>query len=254
MEQKSEIVKAARLANETAILMPRSATARRGNSPTRDAPCDRNVSPPFGQLIRFGVADSAEQIPATKARVRTIALEALRTITPQARASASAAACTRLLALPAFAAAPAIMLYAPDVLEIDVRPIAEAAWRQGKRVGMPRVDWARRAMVAALIEDWERDLVPGPRGFPDPIPTAPVIPEGELALIVVPGVAFDPHGGRVGRGAGFYDRFLASPHVRGARIGVAFDEQIVQGVPMESWDVRLDAVVTPTRVYAPGRP
>jgi 5-formyltetrahydrofolate cyclo-ligase len=64
-------------------------------------------------------------------------------------------------------------------------------------------------------------------------------------LILVPGVAFDLHGGRLGRGKGYYDRLLKE--LRGTTCGVAFDQQVVEAIPVEPHDVRLDHVLTPTR-------
>ncbi|MBP9903534.1 MAG: 5-formyltetrahydrofolate cyclo-ligase, partial [Verrucomicrobia bacterium] len=70
-------------------------------------------------------------------------------------------------------------------------------------------------------------------------------PLNRLDLVLVPGVAFDPRGGRLGRGQGYYDRLLAG--VRGTKCGVAFDEQIVDAVPVGPLDIRLNCILTPTR-------
>ncbi len=107
-------------------------------------------------------------------------------------------------------------------------------------------------MRGAEVSDWAHDLVPGKHGIDQPAPDCPDLPTEQIDVILVPGIAFDSTCARLGRGAGFYDRFLADPRVRAAKIGVAFDEQIVDAVPMDRWDVRLDAVVTPTRVFERG--
>src|SRR5262249_59299424 len=74
-----------------------------------------------------------------------------------------------------------------------------------------------------------------------------------LDLIVVPGIAFDLRGGRLGRGGGFYDRFLSQPGLGATKIGVGLDEQVIaEEVPRDSWDVTLDGLVTPTRTLAFG--
>jgi 5-formyltetrahydrofolate cyclo-ligase len=74
-----------------------------------------------------------------------------------------------------------------------------------------------------------------------------VVPPMKIDLIVTPGLAFDARGSRLGRGGGFYDRFLAEPQLVAARVGIALDEQIVDAVPTDSWDVSMHAVVTDTR-------
>ena len=69
-------------------------------------------------------------------------------------------------------------------------------------------------------------------------------------LILVPGLAFDKSGARLGRGRGFYDRFLAG--ITGFRVGVCFDWQLVESVPVEAHDIRMDAVVTPSQIIVCG--
>ena len=82
-------------------------------------------------------------------------------------------------------------------------------------------------------------------------PDAAVIPPASLDVIVVPGVAFDRSGARLGRGGGYYDGFLAGlPGSRPVRVALAFDAQIVEGVPMEAHDQRVHVIVTPTEVIA----
>ena len=79
----------------------------------------------------------------------------------------------------------------------------------------------------------------------EPKQDCPEVPLKQLDFIVVPGVAFSLDGRRLGRGRGFYDRLLAS--VRGIKCGVAFDEQIVDAIPADGQDIRLDYILTPTR-------
>lgn len=85
----------------------------------------------------------------------------------------------------------------------------------------------------------------GQFGIREPKASCAEIPLERLGLILVPGVAFDLHGRRLGRGRGFYDRLL--PEIRGVKCGVAFDEQMVDTVPAGRLDMRMDFVLTPTR-------
>jgi 5-formyltetrahydrofolate cyclo-ligase len=90
---------------------------------------------------------------------------------------------------------------------------------------------------------------------PDPTPTASVpVDHRSVDLVVVPGVAFTVDGRRLGQGGGWYDRFLADRRPDCQVIGVAFDEQVVDDVPMEPHDVRLRAVVTDVRVIGSTSP
>jgi 5-formyltetrahydrofolate cyclo-ligase len=110
---------------------------------------------------------------------------------------------------------------------------------------LPRYLADHDSYEAAIISDPEKDLRPGKFGIPEPTTNCNSLPLNQLDLVLVPGVAFAPCGARLGRGRGFYDRILKS--VNGLKIGVAFDEQIVDAIPSESHDVRVDGIITPTR-------
>lgn len=163
-----------------------------------------------------------------------------------------------------------VMVYAPMVGagEVDVSgfvvPLlaAKSSGGMGGRgeggeggvVAVPRVDWVGGVMSAVAIRDWSRDLVVDQvrrrLGLLVPRSDLPAVRADRLRLIVVPGLAFDRFGGRLGRGAGFYDRFLSElppPPVGPTVLGVAFDVQMVdspEGLPTEAHDVRMHGVVT----------
>ncbi len=185
---------------------------------------------------------------------KSLLRERMRTVirsTPQERwAVASAAVCDRIFDLPAWRNASTVMLYHPTQRELSMRNLAEAAWRTGRSICLPRAVWASGELQPARIANWGEGLTEPKRGIREPLPAALAIPPHQIDLVVVPGVSFDPLGGRVGRGAGFYDRFLAT--VRAFKVGVCLDEQIADTVPMGENDVRLDAVVTPTRTFSRG--
>lgn len=138
--------------------------------------------------------------------------------------------------------------------EVDIRPLIALALREGKRVCFPRVDWKRRRLVPALVNSIRQDLEADPArpklGLRQPRADCPAIPAKRLDLILVPGVAFDRRGGRLGRGGGFYDRFLSSvPRPGPILLAAAFGPQIVDRVPMEAHDQAVDIIVTPGRVF-----
>ncbi len=91
----------------------------------------------------------------------------------------------------------------------------------------------------------EREVRLGYFGIREPVASCEEITFNRLSLVLVPGLAFDPHGRRLGRGRGYYDRLLAN--VRSVTCGVAFDGQLVPEVPADAHDVRLNCVLTPTR-------
>ncbi|GJQ29187.1 MAG: 5-formyltetrahydrofolate cyclo-ligase [Phycisphaerae bacterium] len=181
-----------------------------------------------------------------KAALRERMRAAVRAVSPEQWVQASSAVCAHVLTLPAYRDARVVMLYHPTSRELNLRGVAEACARTGRLVCLPRANWANGELQAARIASWGEGLTEPKRGIREPLPEAAVVPPREIDLVLVPGVSFDAVGGRVGRGAGFYDRFLRT--VRAFKAGVALDEQVVEHVPMGEGDVRLDAVVTPTRV------
>jgi 5-formyltetrahydrofolate cyclo-ligase len=166
------------------------------------------------------------------------------------RAAASRAIATRLESLPAWIAARTVSLYAAMGAEVETAEVARRAVSAGKRVVWPRLAPSGRAMeFAACPVD---DLVPGPARALEPPASAPAVPASEVDLIAVPGLAFDVQCRRLGRGRGHYDATLALLPRSAFRAGLAFEPQVVQEVPAEPHDERLDAVVTEARILTAG--
>jgi 5-formyltetrahydrofolate cyclo-ligase len=121
--------------------------------------------------------------------------------------------------------------------------IAEAI-SAGKRVALPRFDQGDGFYGAALVGSLP-ELQKARFGILEPHSSAPGLPMNQLDLALVPGVAFDCGGGRLGRGKGFYDRLLMS--ARAVKCGIALDHQIEAGLPREPHDLAMDCIVTPSR-------
>lgn len=145
-----------------------------------------------------------------------------------------------LAGLPAFADASHVALFASLSDELPTRPVFDAALARGKLALFPRVEGDR--LVFAPLARW-KDLRPGRYGVAEPPhDVAARVPD---ALVLVPGVAFDARGGRLGRGGGYYDRtfaFDAEPGLLLLGVGYAF--QVVDAVPEERHDRRMDGVMT----------
>ncbi len=169
-------------------------------------------------------------------------------LSPEDRALRSQQIAARVVSLDAFARAETIALYSAMQAEVDEAEIAQAALAGGKRVAYPLVVPGQRALAFAICSP-ER-LVPGVMGTREPPPGSPVVPPEEIDLALVPGVAFDVRCGRLGRGRGHYDATLARLRPSAARVGLAFEVQLVPSLPSEPHDESLDAVVTESRVLA----
>jgi 5-formyltetrahydrofolate cyclo-ligase len=164
-------------------------------------------------------------------------------------------------------AAGRILFYAPLSGELDVWPLFEDAVRAGKEAYLPRfvgekplkrfqdgpakaplkrdVKGNGQRYVACAVRDLQKDLKTGQFGIREPVEGRPEIALNRLDFVLVPGIAFDLQGRRLGRGKGYYDRLLAE--VRGKTCGVAFDEQIVDEIPVEPHDIHVNCILTPTR-------
>jgi 5-formyltetrahydrofolate cyclo-ligase len=114
-------------------------------------------------------------------------------------------------------------------------------------VVVPRVDRNARMLDLHSIADLDRDVVPGHLDIPEPRAECPQVPRDAIDFVLVPGVAFDLDGRRLGYGGGYYDRLLPLLVPRAARVAGAFDIQIVERVPAAAHDVRVDTIVTESR-------
>jgi 5-formyltetrahydrofolate cyclo-ligase len=181
-----------------------------------------------------------------KRSIRREALERRKAIPLRVRQLKDSLIKERLLALPAFRGAERVALYASFRTEVDTLGIIMEALAAGKEVLLPRVDLVEGRLALHRIEGLE-DMAPGFRGIPEPA-AGEQVPVQEANLLVVPGVAFDPEGRRVGYGSGFYDRRL--PRVKGLRpiVALAYEEQVFPSLPREEHDISVDVVITDARV------
>lgn len=162
------------------------------------------------------------------------------------RASFSYAACLRALTHPAYAHAERILCYAAMQTELTVQPFINTALLAGKRVAFPVCLDGHDMEAWEPMDDeaWTVDRY----GIRTPIrERSRLILPGALDLILVPGLAFDKAGGRLGRGAGYYDRYFTK--TRAFRMGICMDMQFVDAVPMDAHDKYMHAVCTNTLCY-----
>jgi 5-formyltetrahydrofolate cyclo-ligase len=184
-----------------------------------------------------------------KRALRTELIARRARLAPDERAEKSRAIADRIEEVAAFRGAAVVALYAALGTEVDPAEIARRAIARGVRVAFPRAGPERRLAFAVCAP---AELVRGPLGAAEPPAGAPALDPRELGCIVLPGVAFSEEGLRLGRGGGYYDATLRDL-LGAARVGLAFDVQIVPTLPREAHDVAMDAVVTETRVRAFGR-
>lgn len=163
------------------------------------------------------------------------------------RSAAAQAIATRVAAFPEYASARAVLLTLPFRSEWDTLPLVRAALAAGKTVAVPRVDKASRMLELHAIADPQADIVDSDQGIPEPRPACPQVPRDAIDFVLVPGVAFDLAGRRLGYGGGYYDRLLPLLSARAMRVAGAFEVQLVDRVPAAPHDLAVDAIVTESR-------
>jgi 5-formyltetrahydrofolate cyclo-ligase len=189
-----------------------------------------------------------EDYAAAKAALRREIRKRVASMPPEAREKASAVICDRIAKLSEYQKARRILFYHALPDEVDLAALMDGAIRTGREVLLPITDTERHELRIASVDDPARDLRDGALGVLEPRKGLPLGDPAALDLILVPGRAFDAAGGRLGRGKGYYDGFLS--RLRPARVGgpfklgVGFACQLVESVPMQVRDVRVDAVAT----------
>ena len=182
--------------------------------------------------------------PSSKAVIRKQLREALAVMGEADRHAKSLAACRLITASPEFDAARVVMLYLSTPTEVDTASLALKCWQQNKSVVVPKVSWDQRRMLPVEISSLKDAMTTTAGGVVrEPVAGKP-IPLDLIDLVVVPGLGFTPKGYRIGRGMGFYDRFLAQPEFVGLSCGLAFEEQVVADLPVLDHDMPLSMLVT----------
>ena len=184
---------------------------------------------------------------ADKPAIRELLKTRLRAFAPQDRAKASEAIARSVLALPEYTQARCVMLYVSMASEVDTSAIAADAWETGKRVLVPVAKMEDRSMHAVGISSLAEARRKTAIGVMEPEPGAAVDPS-QIDLVLTPGLGFGPAGERIGRGAGFYDGFLARLGAKTITCGLGFELQVIEGIPMLPRDMALDMLVTETQV------
>ncbi len=180
-----------------------------------------------------------------KAILRQQMLAELARISAETRRAASSQACELLQQQGLWQQARSVLFFAPISSEPDLWPLMEIALGSGKQVALPKYHKTAGTYVACSVKNLQTDLEEGYLRIREPRSCLPQVPLNRLDFVLVPGIAFDLNGGRLGRGKGFYDQLLAA--VCGTTCGVAFDPQIVRQVPIEPHDVHVNCILTPTR-------
>jgi 5-formyltetrahydrofolate cyclo-ligase len=207
--------------------------------------------------------------PACKADLRRVVTESLSAMTPNVRQSKSALIVKHLKEFEPFQKAEIVMAYVALELEVNPWQLMHEAWSQGKRVAMPRIHPPLAEPKVPSVHnrylracELRHDEVADPEdhgelrrdvmGILEPNDEAVVIPPEDIDLVLVPCMAFDRGGCRLGKGGGFYDRFLSHSAFEGTAVGLAFSEQVFSTLPVCPHDREVQFLATERGIIETG--
>lgn len=193
---------------------------------------------------------TAELINAKQA-LRATVTAARDALSPHVRKVAADTIMRRVLSLDIYYAATSVLTYMSFGNELNTHHFFDTLLRDGKAVMLPRIDKASNTLTLHRVNSHD-DLVDGIWGIREPHPDSPKVALADVDMMMMPGLAFDRAGNRLGYGAGYYDRLLAplaDKAVRPLRLVAAFDCQVVDAVPVGPSDQPFHLLVTETQLY-----
>ncbi len=178
-----------------------------------------------------------------KSRLRHELQNCLFEMSEKQRADKSHKACRNLVSTNEFQDASAIMIYLSLPHEVDTSEAVLTAWQFDKIVAVPKISWQQRHMIPVQINSLETGFSTEVSGLRNPVMGVP-IPFEEIDLVVAPALGFDRKGNRLGRGGSYYDRFFTHERLKACRCGFAFQQQVVDSIPVTECDEPVDFLVT----------
>ncbi len=194
------------------------------------------------------VGGSKESV-GVKTELRKIVLGRLDDMDGIVRATASRTIIQEIIALAAYRESNVVLAYASFGSELQTDGFLRSVLDQSKTLVLPKVNRAKAFLDLYEVEDPGRDLEPGVWGIPEPRTGNRAVGLDAVEFVLVPGVAFDSCGGRLGHGAGFYDKLLGSSNRRPYLVAGAFENQMVEKVPVDQHDVLMDLVISESGLY-----
>jgi 5-formyltetrahydrofolate cyclo-ligase len=198
---------------------------------------------------KLGDNNHMNELQAEKKAIRTSVLNARDAMSSDQRARESIKMCESIIASTPYQRAKSVLAYASFGSEIDTSLLLQHVLAEKKILVMPRVNKDTQQLQLHRVNHLH-ELVAGAWGIREPHADAKIVMPAEIEeidFILVPGVAFDSAGFRIGYGKGFYDKLLSSVNPASTRLSAAFDCQIVDAVPNEIHDERVDIIITPTQ-------
>jgi len=190
-----------------------------------------------------------EEIRAAKIQIRDEVAHTISALSESEINEKIAAVESRLFAFANFLESKIALLYLSKNLEVQTDSIIQKAQSYNKIVVLPAFDPENYQMKLMKVDAIGQELIPGPRGVLEPDASkCKVVPMDRIDIAIIPGLAFDEKGGRIGMGTGYYDRLIPRLDITTRKVALTFEEQIIPQVPMESHDKHVDIIITDKRI------
>jgi 5-formyltetrahydrofolate cyclo-ligase len=190
-----------------------------------------------------------DHIKEKKREIRKEVSEKLNALSPDELSKRYTAIENRLFEFANFLESRIVFLYYSRKGEVDSQKVLKRCLQSNKILVLPALDPARHRMKLMKVDHLKKDLIAGPAGIPQPDPArCKLVPIDRVDIAIVPGIAFDEKGGRVGTGEGYYDRLIPRLPITTRKVALSLEAQILPQVPMESHDKHVDIIITEDRV------
>jgi 5-formyltetrahydrofolate cyclo-ligase len=190
-----------------------------------------------------------EEIGAAKNQIREEIAKSISALSDSEIAEKTRAIEAKLFDFANFLEAKIALLYISGDYEVATANIIKRSYAYGKIVVLPAFDPVKFEMNLMKVDNFEKDLVPGPRGVLEPDASrCKIVPLERIDIAILPGLAFDEKGARLGSGQGYYDRLIPRLAITTRKVALTFEEQIVPQIPMEAHDKHVDIIITDKRI------
>ena len=190
-----------------------------------------------------------EEIGAAKIQIREDIANMISALSESDIAKKVRAIENRLFEFANFLEAKIALLYVNGESEVPTENIIKRAYSYNKIVVLPAFDAKNCEMKLMKVDKFAQELKSGPRGVLEPDPDlCKNVPIDRIDIAIIPGMAFDEKGGRIGSGKGYYDRLIPKLAITTRKVALTFEEQIIPQIPMESHDKHVDIIITDERI------
>ena len=190
-----------------------------------------------------------EEIGAAKIQIREDISQMMAALSESKIAEKTRAIEARLFEFANFLEAKIALLYVNGDYEVQTENIIKQSYAYKKIVVLPAFDPEKFEMNLMKVDQFAKELVPGPRNVLEPNKNrCKTVPMERIDIAIIPGLAFDEKGGRIGSGKGYYDRLIPKLAITTRKVALTFEEQIVPQIPMESHDKHVDIIITDRRI------